>query len=44
MEKVFLQSMSIGLECPVILTYPKDTRLAHPVLLFMGVIRNVLSV
>lgn len=44
LEKGFLQSMSIGLECPVILTYPKDTRLAHPVLLFMGVIRKMLSV
>jgi DNA-binding transcriptional LysR family regulator len=44
LEKGFLQSMSIGLECPVILTYPKDTRLAHPVLLFMGIIRKKLSV
>jgi DNA-binding transcriptional LysR family regulator len=44
LEKGFLQSMSIGLECPVILTYPKETRLAHPVLLFMGVIRKKLSV
>ncbi|MHB8077287.1 LysR family transcriptional regulator [Desulfosporosinus fructosivorans] len=44
LEKGFLQSISIGLECPVILTYPKDTRLAHPVLLFMGVIRKKLSV
>ena len=35
-----LHSSSIGLECQVILTYPKDTRLAHPVLLFMGVIRK----
>lgn len=44
LEKGFLQSIPIGLECPVILTYPKDTRLAHPVLLFMGVIRKMLSV
>jgi len=44
LEKGFLQAMSIGLKCPVILTYPKDTRLAHSVLLFMGVIRKVLSV
>jgi len=43
LEKGFLQSMAIGLECPVILTYPKNTRLAHPVLLFMGVIRKTLS-
>ncbi|MDA8441873.1 MAG: LysR family transcriptional regulator [Peptococcaceae bacterium] len=44
LEKGLLQAMSIGLECPVILTYPKDTRLAHPVLLFMVVIRKMLSV
>ncbi|AHF06519.1 LysR family transcriptional regulator [Desulfitobacterium metallireducens] len=44
LEKGFLQSMPIGLECPVILTYPKDTRLAHPVLLFMGVIHKMLSI
>ncbi len=44
LEKGFLQAISIGLDCPVILTYPKDTRLAHPVLLFMGVIRKILSV
>lgn len=43
LEKGFLQAMSVGLECPVILTYPKDTRLTHSVLLFMGVIRKMLS-
>ncbi len=43
-EKGLLQAMSIGLDCPVVLTYPKDNRLAHPVLLFMGVIRKMLSV
>ncbi len=43
-EKGYLRLMSIGLECPVTLIYTKDIRLAHPVLLFKGVIRKVLSV
>lgn len=42
LEKGFLESMPIGVECPVILAYPKDTRLAHSVLLFMGVIHKML--
>lgn len=42
LEKGFLESMSIGIECPVVLAYPKDTRLAHSVLLFMGVIHKML--
>lgn len=42
LEKGFLKSMPIGVECPVILAYPKDTRLAHSVLLFMGVIHKML--
>lgn len=44
LENGLLQEMPVGLECPVILTYPKDTRLANAVLLFMGVIRKALSV
>lgn len=40
MDHGYLHAASVGLSCPVIMTYPKDARLAHPVLLFMGVIRK----
>lgn len=41
-EQGVLYSVPIGLKCPVILTYPKDFRLPHPVLLFLGIVRKSL--
>lgn len=37
-----LFAVPIGISCPVILTYPKDFRLPHPVLLFLGIVRKSL--
>ncbi|MHB1653885.1 MAG: LysR family transcriptional regulator [Desulfitobacteriaceae bacterium] len=42
MENGYLHVFPIGLSCPVIMTYPKNARLPHPVLLFMGLIRKTL--
>ena len=43
MEHGYLHASPVGLSCPVIMTYPKDAPLAHPVLLFMGLMRKSLN-
>ena len=43
LEQRVLQGVPLNCTYPVILTYPKDFRLPHPALLFIGVIHKLMS-
>lgn len=40
MQQGLLHTQPLAIRCPVIMTYPKDTALPHPVILFMGLLRK----
>ncbi len=42
-EHGYLRAIPINISCPVVLTYPKHNRLAHPVLLFLSIVRKLLN-
>jgi len=43
LEHGYLHGQALGLECPVIIVYPKDSHLANPVLLLMDLLRKALA-
>lgn len=42
LEQHLLQGIPLDASFPIILTYPKDSRLPHPVLLLVGIIRKLI--
>ncbi|GAB6171905.1 LysR substrate-binding domain-containing protein [Paradesulfitobacterium aromaticivorans] len=43
LEQQHLQGIPLNSSFPIILTYPKDSRLPHPVLLLIGIIRKLIN-
>lgn len=43
LEQHLLHGIPLKASSPIILTYPKDTRLPHPVLLLIGIIRKLMN-
>ncbi|MHB1407033.1 MAG: LysR family transcriptional regulator [Desulfitobacteriaceae bacterium] len=43
LEQKHLRGISLNSSFPIILTYPKDSRLPHPVLLLIGIIRKLIN-